>query len=176
MTVSFARTEEEPLKAISEGKVSLINITDQNLTLINKNKQSILWNKPTTVGASILKLSKLFMLEFHYKVMKKQTDCVLLYSDSFIYKLKSKNFYDDLEKKLDLKNHFDLSNFPTDHKLYDRSYERVVSKFKDEVAGTTIQEFCAHKPKLYSNKQKWPQKGPKNLLVPNWTMRCLKRH
>ena len=68
------------------------------------------------------------MLEFHYNVMKKQTNCVLLYSDtdSFIYKLKSKNFYDDLEKNLDLKNHFDLSNFPTEHKLYDRSNERVV--------------------------------------------------
>ena len=92
------------------------------------------------------------MLEFHYNVMKKQTDCVLLYSDtdSFIYKLKSKNFYDDLKKTLDLKNHFDLSNFPTDHKLYDRSNKRVVLKFKDELAGTPIQEFCALKPKLYS--------------------------
>ena len=121
VTVLFARTEEELLKATSEGKVSLIKIIVKNLTLITKKKQSILWNEPTIVGASILELSKLFMLEFHYNVMKKQTDCVLLYSDtdSFIYKLKSKNFYDDLEKNLDLKNHFDFSNFPTDHKLYD---------------------------------------------------------
>ena len=88
------------------------------------------------------------MLEFLYNVMKKQTDCVLLYSDkdSFIYKLKNKNFYDDL----DLKNQFDLSNFPTDHKLYDRSNEKVVLKFQDKLAGTPIQEFCALKPKLYS--------------------------
>ena len=101
LTVSFARTEEELLKVTSEGKVSLINITDENLTLITRKKQSVLWNKPTIVGASILELSKLFMLEFHCNVMKKQTDCVLLFSDtdSFIYKLKIKSFYDDLEKK-----------------------------------------------------------------------------
>ena len=93
-TVSFAKTEEELLKATSDGKVSLIKIIGENLTLITRKKQSMLRNKPTIVGASILELSKLFMLEFHYNVMKKQTDCVLLYSDtdSFNYKLKSKKF------------------------------------------------------------------------------------
>ena len=152
VSVSFIRTEEELLKATSEGNISLIKIIDENLTLITKKKKSILSNKPTIVGASILDLSKLFMLEFHYNVMKKQTECVLLYSDtdSFIYKVKSPNFYKDLEKNLTLKNHFDLSNFPTDHSLYDRSNEKVVLKFKDELAGTPIQEFCALKPKLYS--------------------------
>ena len=70
------------------------------MALITKKKQSILWNKPTIVGASILELSKLFMLEFPYNVMKKQTDWVLVHSDtdSFINKLKTKNFYADLEK------------------------------------------------------------------------------
>ena len=122
------------------------------MTLITKKKQSILWNKPKIVGASIFELSKLFMLEFHYNVMKKQTECVLLYSDtdSFIYKVNTSNFYKDLEKNLALRNHFDLSNFPTDHTLYDRSNKKVVLKFKDELAGTPIQEFCALKPKLYS--------------------------
>ena len=99
VTVSFARTEEQLLKETSEGKVSLIKFIDKNFTLITMKQQSILWNKATIVGTSILELSKLLMLELHYNVMKKQTDCVLLYSDtdSFIYKLKSKNFYDDLE-------------------------------------------------------------------------------
>ena len=167
MTVSIARTEEELLKATSDGKVSLIKIIDENLTLITKEKQSILWNKPTIVRASNLELSQLFMLQFHYSVMKKQTDCVLLYSDtdSFIYKLKSENFYYDLEKNLDLKNHFDLSNFPTDQKLYDRSNKKVVLKFKDELAGTPMPVFCSLKPNLYSilvdNGKKMTAKGTK---------------
>ena len=40
--------------------------------------------------------------------------------------------------------------FSTDHTLYDRSNAKVVLKFKNEIAGTPIQEFCALKPKLYS--------------------------
>ena len=127
-----------------------------------------MWKKPTIVGASILELSKLFMLEFHYNVMKKQTRCVQLYSDtdSFIYKLISKNFNNDLDKNLDLKNHFDLSTFPTDHKPYNGSNEKVVLKFKDELAGKPIQEFCALKPKRYSilvgnGKTKMTAKGTK---------------
>ena len=167
---SFIGMEEELLKATSEGNISLIKIIDENLTLITKKKQSIHWNKPTIVGASILDLSKLFMLEFHYNVMKKQTECVLLYSDtdSFIYKVKTPNFYKDLEKNLALKNHFDLSNFPTDHTLYDRSNEKVVLKFKDELARTPIQEFCALKPKMYSilvanGQTKMSAKGTKKI-------------
>ena len=113
VSVSFIRTEEELLKATSEGNISLIKIIDENLTLITKKKQSILWNKPTIVGASIFDLSKLFMLEFYYNVKKKQTECVLLYSDTdfFICKVKTPNFYKDLEKNLALKNHFDPSFF-----------------------------------------------------------------
>ena len=86
--------------------------------------------------------------------------------------MKTPNFYKDLEKNLALKNHFDLSNFPTDHTLYDRSNEKVVLKFKDELAGTPIQEFCALKPKLYSilvanGQTKMSAKGTKNSLKPN---------
>ena len=85
-------------------------------------------SKQTSLSASILELSKLFMLEFHYDVMKKkQTDCQRLYSntDTFIDNVKTKNFFNNLEKNLELQNHFDLSNFPTDHQLYDRSKQNL---------------------------------------------------
>ena len=112
-----------------------MKIIDENLTIITKKMQSILWNKPTIIGASILELSKLFMLDFHYNVMKKQTECSLLYSDtdSFVYKVKTNSFYDDLTKNSTLKKHFDISNFPSDHKLYDKTKAKVVLKFKDEL-------------------------------------------
>ena len=86
VSVSFIKTEEELLKATSEGNISLIKIIDENLTLITKKKQSILWNKPTIVGASILDLSKLFMLEFHYNVMKNKPSvccCIQIQTPSF---------------------------------------------------------------------------------------------
>ena len=47
-------------------------------------------------------------------------------------------------------SHFDLSNLPKTHPLFDRSNEKVVLMFKDELAGTPIEEFCALKLKLYS--------------------------
>ena len=152
VSVKFVRTEEELLKTTSKGNISSIKIIDENLTIITKKVQSIVWNKPTIIGASILELSKLFMLDFHYNVMKKQTECSLLYSDtdSFVYKVKTNSFYDDLTKNSTLKKHFDLSNFPSDHKLYNKTNAKVVLKFKDELAGTPIEEFCALKPKLYS--------------------------
>ncbi|XP_075241649.1 uncharacterized protein LOC142336624 [Convolutriloba macropyga] len=144
--------KDELLKITSEGVISTIKVIDANLSLITKKKQNIMWNNPTIVGACILELSKLFMMDFHYNVMKKETSCHLLYSDtdSFIYKVQTGNFYDDLSKNPNLIAHFDLSNLPKNHPLYDQSNEKVVLKFKDELAGAPIEEFCALKPKLYS--------------------------
>ena len=167
VTITFVRTEEELLKTTSDGNISSIKIIDEGLSLIIKKKQSILWNKPTIVAASILELSELFMLNFHYNVMKKETQCQLLYSDtdSFVYKIKTGDFYHDLEVNSTLRAHFDFSNFPRDHKLFDRSNEKQVLKFKDELAGTPIEEFCAFKPKLYSivagEQNKMSAKGTK---------------
>ena len=111
-----------------------------------------MWNKPTIVGASILELSKLFMLIFRNNVMKNETQCQLLYSnnDSFEYKIKTGDYYHDLVVNSTLREHFDFSNFPRDHKLFDRSNEKQVLKFKNELAGTPIEQIWALKPKLYS--------------------------
>ena len=88
VTNYFIRTEEELLKATSVGNINAVKIIDEKLSLITKKKQSIKWNKPTIVGACILELSKHFMLNLFYNVMKRETPCQLLYSDtdSLIYK------------------------------------------------------------------------------------------
>ena len=94
VTVDFIRTEEELLKAASEGNIKAVKTVDEKLSIITKKKQSITWNKHTIVGACILELLKHFMLNFHYNVKKKETSCQLLYSDtdSFIYKIRTGNF------------------------------------------------------------------------------------
>ena len=147
VTVTFVRNGVELLNTTSQGTISSIKIVDQDLSLITKKKQSISWTKPTIVGASILELSKLFMMDFHYNVMKIETECTLLYSDtdSFVYKIKSPNFYQDLAENSRLRSHFDLSNFPENHQLHDRCNEKTVLKFKDESAGTPIEEFWSVK-------------------------------
>ena len=181
VTVTFVRNDVELLNATSQGTISPIKIVDQDLSLITKKKQSISWTKPTIVGASILELSKLFMMDFHYNVMKIETECTLLYfdTDSFIYKIKSPNFYEDLAKNSRLRSHFELSNFPENHQLHDRSNEKTVLKFKDELAGIPIEEFCALKPKLYSiiagQNAKMSAKGTKKYAQTKLTHEMFKK-
>ena len=152
VTVTFVRNDVELLNATSQGTSSSIKIVDQDLCIMTKKKQSISWTKATIVGASILELSKLFKMDLHYNVMKMETECTLFYSDtdSFIYKIENPNFFKDLAENSRMRIHFDLSNFPENHQLHDRSNEKTVLKFKDDLAGTPIEEFCALKPKLYS--------------------------
>ena len=94
------------------------------------------------------------MFEFHYKVMKKNFECNLLYSDtdSFVYEVRSRDFFAELQRKKSVAEQFDFSNFPAQHPLYNRDNARVTLKFKDEMGSKPIAEFCGLKPKLYSIK------------------------
>ena len=62
------------------------------------------------------------MYEFHYKTMKQNFDCKLLYSDtdSFVYEVQTEDFFADIESK-QLTQLFDFSNFPRNHPQYDGS-------------------------------------------------------
>ena len=114
----------------------------------------ILWEKPTIVGACILDLAKKFMLEYHYKILKKKFDCNLFYSDtdSFVYEVRSRNFFAKIQKKKQVAEQNDFSNFPPEHPLFCRDNARVTLKFKNEMGSRPIAEFCGLKPKLYSIK------------------------
>ena len=93
------------------------------------------------------------MYYFHYRVMRPNFNCRLLYSDtdSLLYSVQSPDFYKQLSKKpQSVLSHFDFSNYPSDHFLFNASNKKVVLKFKDEFAGDYIIEFICLKPKLYS--------------------------
>ena len=150
--VKLARSEEEALKATEKPEFKSFRILDNNLVSIVLNETEILWDKPTIVGACILDLAKHFMYQFHYQHMKPNFDCTLLYSDtdSFVYKIRSNDFYDELANNKNLLQQFDFSNFPREHRMFNKDNARVTLKFKDEMAGTFIAEFIGLKPKLYS--------------------------
>ena len=93
------------------------------------------------------------MYYFHYRVMRPNFNCCLLYSDtdSLLYTVQSPDFYKQLsEKPQSVLSHFDFSNYPSDHFLFNASNKKVVLKFKDEFAGDYITEFICLKPTLYS--------------------------
>ena len=92
------------------------------------------------------------MFDFHYNVMKKHFNCFVLYSDtdSLLYEIKHTDFYEELVTNDELRQHFDLSNYPTDHFLYNVENKMVTLKVEDELAGEPVEEFVGLKPKMYS--------------------------
>ena len=152
--MKLARSEDEALKWTCTPQLKSFKIIGEDLATVSLNPTEILWDKPTIVGACILDLSKKFMFDFHYNTMKKHFNCKLFYSDtdSFVYEIRSNDFYTELRRKTALKDLFDFSNFPSDHELHDRGNARVTLKFKDEIGSKLISEFVGLKPKLYSIK------------------------
>ena len=110
-------------------------------------------NKPIAIGFCILDLSKYLMYDFHYNVMKKKygNNCEVLYTDtdSLIYNIQTDDLYDDFKE---MKDYFDLSEYPADHKCFDTTNKKVIGKFKCETNGVPIEEFIGIRAKMYSVK------------------------
>jgi len=122
------------------------------LYLIEMFKEEIVYDKPLYVGASILDLSKVCMMEFHYGVVEKefQNKYDLIYSDtdSMVYNFKHPDIYDWIKNN---NQHFDLSeSLRPDMK--DNKNKKAFGKMKDENNSLLITEFLALNPKVYSFK------------------------
>jgi hypothetical protein len=132
--------------------------------LIEHYKKKIVYDKPLYVGTSILDLSKLCMMDFHYNVIQKDFPgrYHLLYSDtdSFVYQ-----FYDDDIYKYVGKNHhlFDLSEYERPGMRNDEN-KKVLGKMKDETHGLQIIEFTSLNPKVYSFKCQKKDKANKIII------------
>lgn len=129
-------------------------IYTKNLMAIHMNKDKIKFDKPIYVGFAILDISKIFMYNFHYNVMKKTYGSKLstVYSDtdSLVYEIRTNNFYDDLKNKL--LPHFDTSNYPKNHLCFDDARKNQPGFFKDEMKSEILTEFLTLRPKLYTFK------------------------
>lgn len=115
-----------------------------------QHQTTLCLNKPMYLGFSVLDLSKIVMYEFYYDVICPtfNNNCGILYTDtdSFILELFCKN----LDEKLnDVKEKFDFSNFPKDHKLYSDKNRKKLGTFKDEFGATDVIKFVGLKPKMY---------------------------
>ena len=122
------------------------------LYLVEWYKQFVVYDKPLYVGASVLDLSKLCMMEFHYGVVEKEfkDKYELIYSDidSMVYNFKHPDIYDWIKNN---KQHFDLAGSMRPD-LKDPTNDKALGKFKDENNSLLITEFLALNPKVYSFK------------------------
>ena len=127
LIVDIVRNAEELQNLSRKKRFSSIKIIDQHLVSVTSKPVNIKWDKPKIVGATILDLAKFFMFQFHYNIIKKNFDATLLYSDtdSFLYEIRSKDLYNEIEKNHELRNHFDFSNLPATHPLYTNENLRV---------------------------------------------------
>lgn len=125
----------------------------------------LMLNKPIYAGFSILELSKVHMMNFHYNFIyeKYGNKAKLLFSDtdSLTYHIETHDLYQDMFDNKDL---FDFSDYKKNSPFYDETNKKVIGKFKDESLGIPIKEFVGLRAKCYSvlhdnDKQKNTAKG-----------------
>ena len=116
-----------------------------------RHKTEVQLNKPIYVGASVLDLSKLHMFHLHYDVVKahfkNRAELLMTDTDSLVYEITSPDLTADLWQ---IREHFDFSNLPRDHPLYDASKKDQVGLLKDEFKGQRVLEFVGLRSKMYS--------------------------
>ena len=110
-------------------------------------------DKPIYGAFSILELSKLKMYDFHYNYIttKYGPRVRMLYTDtdSFMYQSQTRDMYRDSKKDW---YHFDFSNYPKTHPLFNTTHRKVPGKMKDESCGVSLLEFVGLRSKMYSLK------------------------
>ena len=126
-------------------------IFNDNLVGVHIRKTEVELNKPIYMGQCILDDSKLLMYDFHYNFMLKKfkrenIDLLFTDTDSLAYHTRNQDINEIIKEN---KDKFDLSNYPKEHPLYDKTNMKVIGKFKNE-SPKEIKEFIGLRSKLYS--------------------------
>lgn len=147
----FVSDEKTFTKIVSKPSCKSFNVINENVVGVEYSKQQVVLDKPIIVGFCILEISKMIMADFYYNTMKKQfcQRLSLLYTDtdSLLVKIESDNLNEELKL---LQEHFDFSNLPTNHLLFNVTNRKIPGKFKDECAGKEISSFVGLRSKMYS--------------------------
>ena len=146
----------------------------KDLLIMEMKKVEVKMNKPIYLVQAILDISKTLMYEFWYDYIKpKNTDKARLCymdTDSFVMNIETDDFYKDIAEDVD--KWFDTSNFDKNHNrpLEIGRKKKVIGKFKDELGGKIMTEFCAfrakaHAYKLNDDTEKKKAKGARKYIV-----------
>ena len=137
-------------KLIHKPHCTRFEVFAPELAAVELQKVKCYINKPTYVGFSVLELSKLHMYRFHYDCLRKwypSAELLFTDTDSLVYQIFTDDLYEDLKSK---QEHFDFSNYPKKHTLFNEVNNMVMGKMKDESNGWYITEFVGLRPKMYS--------------------------
>ena len=128
----------------------------EDFLIMEMKKREVYMNKPIYLGQAILDISKMLMYVFWYDYLKPMyaNNIKLCYmdTDSFIFSVKTDDIYRDISNDID--KWFDTSSCgkDIDRPLEKDKNKKVIGKFKDELSGKIMSEFCALRPKTYAYK------------------------
>lgn len=130
-----------------------LSVFKENMIAIQSNKTYTIYNKPIYLGYTILELSKWKMYDFHYDYMipKYKEDIKLNYmdTDSFIYTIKTDDFYKDIINDID--ERFDTSEYSVNNTFnIPLKNKKILGMMKDENNGIIMREFVGLRSKMYS--------------------------
>jgi hypothetical protein len=127
------------------------NTYADGLYLIETYREKIVYYKPVYIGCSILDISKLKMLEFHYEVIDKQFGqrAKLIYSDtdSFVYEIEHEDIYK--WQKENEKDWFDLSDSKRED-IQSNENKKKLGFVMDELNSQILTEWISLNPKCYA--------------------------
>ena len=152
--VRIVTTDEQRSFLPSEPIYHSTKYISKDLLIIEMKKAEVKMNKPIYLGQAILDISKTLMYGFWYDYIKpKYTDNVRLCymdTDSFIMYIKTEDFYKDIAPPDD--RWFATSNYDQklNRPLQIGNNKKVICKFKDELRGNIMTDFCALRAKTYS--------------------------
>ena len=150
--VKLVTKNNQAIKLVAKTEYQGYKKFHDSLFAVSMKKKQVDIDKPVFIGLVVLELSKLLMYEFYYDYFKiKYPDACVLYSDtdSLIINVKTDDIYKDMEPELE---HYDTSDYPTNHPLYSTVNKKVIGKMKDELNGTIIEEYVGLRAKMYSVK------------------------
>lgn len=142
-------------RLIARSNFHSASVFSENLVAIQLNPNRIVLDKPIYIGFTVLELSKSHMYDFHYSVVKpvygNRVKMCYTDTDSFIYRIQTKDFFQDLRQKFI--SYFDTSNYPENNNYnIPLRNKKVPGLFKDESASVIITNFVALRSKLYCVK------------------------
>ena len=124
--------------------------------VISISKFISMLGKLAYIALCVLDLSKVSMYEFYYDYVKNKygNNSILVFTgtDSLIYEIKTKDFYEDFSKDKEI---LDFSNYLAKSNYYNDSNKLVLVKKKDETAGVAIEKFVGLKPKDVFAFSRW---------------------
>ena len=148
--VKVVNKREAGLRIVSKPSMLRSMTLRDDLVIFETRIEKIRLAKPVYVGMSILDLSKLYMMRFHYEKMTQWFEKIELCftdTDSLLYRIEGQDMYTVFREN---KRYFDFSEYPRNHECYSKENKKKLGTFKDELQGQVLKEFIGLRAKSYS--------------------------